>query len=60
MSFTSSPVRKSGIGEIAQLQSAAALLRNSLQSFSSFVPLGVVRQLIQSGIPLALVSSRAL
>jgi class 3 adenylate cyclase/ABC-type nitrate/sulfonate/bicarbonate transport system substrate-binding protein len=54
MSFTSSPVRKSNIGEIAQLQSAAALLRNSLQSFSSFVPLGVVRQLIRSGIPLAL------
>jgi class 3 adenylate cyclase/ABC-type nitrate/sulfonate/bicarbonate transport system substrate-binding protein len=54
MSFVSAPVRKSGIGEIAQLQSAAALLRNSLQSFSSFVPLGVVRQLIQSGIPLAL------
>jgi class 3 adenylate cyclase/ABC-type nitrate/sulfonate/bicarbonate transport system substrate-binding protein len=54
LSFTSSPVRKSNIGEIAQLQSAAALLRNSLQSFSSFVPLGVVRQLIRSGIPLAL------
>jgi adenylate cyclase len=54
MSFTSSPGRKSNIGEIAQLQSAAALLRNSLQSFSSFVPLGVVRQLIRSGIPLAL------
>ena len=55
------PVRRSSIGEIAQLQSAAALLRNSLQSFSSFVPLDVVRQLIQSGIPLALgVESRFL
>src|SRR4029077_18399454 len=54
LTFASPPVRKSRIREIAQLQSAAALLRNSLQSFSSFVPLGVVRQLIQSGIPLAL------
>jgi len=54
MSFVSSPVRRSSIGEIAQLQSAAGLLRSSLQSFSSFVPLDVVRQLIQSGIPLAL------
>ncbi len=54
LSFASRPMRKSSIGEIAQLQSAAELLRNSLQSFSSFVPLDVVRQLIQSGIPLAL------
>jgi class 3 adenylate cyclase len=54
MSFKAPSVRRSSIGEIAQLQSAAALLRNSLQSFSSFVPLDVVRQLIQSGIPLAL------
>jgi class 3 adenylate cyclase len=54
MSFVSPPVRKSKIGEIAQLQSAAALLRNSLQSFSSFVPLDVVRELIKSRVPLAL------
>jgi class 3 adenylate cyclase len=54
MSFVSPPVRKSHIREIAQLQSAAALLRNSLRSFASFVPLDVVRQLIRSGIPLAL------
>jgi adenylate cyclase len=61
MSFKAPSVRRSGIGEIAQLQSAAALLRNSLQSFASFVPLDVVRQLIQSGIPLALgVESRFL
>jgi adenylate cyclase len=42
------------VREIAQLQSAASLLRNSLQSFSSFVPVDVVRGLIKSGIPLAL------
>ena len=44
----------SNIREIARLESAASLLRTSLQSFSSFVPLDVVRQLIKSGIPLAL------
>jgi class 3 adenylate cyclase/ABC-type nitrate/sulfonate/bicarbonate transport system substrate-binding protein len=46
--------RPSNIREIARLESAASLLRNSLKSFSSFVPLDVVRQLIKSGIPLAL------
>jgi class 3 adenylate cyclase len=44
----------SNIQEIARLESAAALLRTSLKSFSSFVPLDVVRQLIRSGIPLTL------
>ncbi len=44
----------SNIQEIAKLESAASLLRTSLKSFSSFVPLDVVRQLIKSGIPLAL------
>jgi class 3 adenylate cyclase len=46
--------RPSSIREIARLESAASLLRTSLKSFSSFVPLDVVRQLIKSGIPLAL------
>ena len=54
LSFGRASTRRSNIGEIAQLQSAAALLRNSLQSFSSFVPLDVVRELIRSGTPLAL------
>jgi class 3 adenylate cyclase/ABC-type nitrate/sulfonate/bicarbonate transport system substrate-binding protein len=44
----------SNIQEIAKLESAASLLRTSLKSFSSFVPLDVVRQLIKSGIPLKL------
>jgi class 3 adenylate cyclase/ABC-type nitrate/sulfonate/bicarbonate transport system substrate-binding protein len=53
--------RPSNIREIASLESAASLLRTSLKSFSSFVPLDVVRQLIKSGIPLALgVESRFL
>jgi adenylate cyclase len=47
-------MRKSNIGEVAQLQSATALLRNSLQSFSSFVPLDVVRELVKTGTPLTL------
>jgi len=44
----------SNIQEIAKLELAASLLRTSLKSFSSFVPLDVVRQLIKSGIPLTL------
>lgn len=51
----------SKIQEIARLESAASLLRTSLKSFSSFVPLDVVRQLVKSGIPLTLgVESRFL
>jgi class 3 adenylate cyclase len=46
--------RRSTIREIGQLQSAVSLLRRSLHSFASFVPLGLVRQLIQSGAPLSL------
>jgi adenylate cyclase len=61
LSFAGSQVRKSNIEEISRLQSAAALLRTSLQSFSSFVPLDVVRELIKSGTPLSLgVESRFL
>jgi adenylate cyclase len=54
LSFDHFAHRSSKIREIAQLQSAASLLRNSLQSFSSFAPIGVVRDLVKSGIPLAL------
>src|SRR5262249_19335143 len=54
LSFEEPARRPSRVREIAQLQSAASLLRNSLQSFSSFVPVDMVRGLIKSGIPLAL------
>lgn len=54
LSFEHPATRPSKVREIAQLQSAASLLRNSLKSFSSFAPVDVVRGLIQSGIPLAL------
>jgi class 3 adenylate cyclase/ABC-type nitrate/sulfonate/bicarbonate transport system substrate-binding protein len=52
--FDTPTFRPSYIREIAKLESAASLLRTSLKSFSSFVPLDVVRQLVKSGIPLAL------
>src|SRR5262249_5627372 len=54
LSFEYPANRTSKVREIAQLQAAASLLRNSLQSFSSFAPVDVVRGLIKSGIPLAL------
>jgi class 3 adenylate cyclase/ABC-type nitrate/sulfonate/bicarbonate transport system substrate-binding protein len=52
--FDAPETRPSNIREIARLESAASLLRTSLKSFSSFVPLDVVRKLIKSGIPLTL------
>lgn len=54
LSFEKSGNSPSKIREIAQLQTAAALLRSSLQSFSSFAPVEVVRGLVRSGIPLSL------
>jgi class 3 adenylate cyclase/ABC-type nitrate/sulfonate/bicarbonate transport system substrate-binding protein len=54
LSFEDPGARPSRVREIAQLQSATALLRNSLQSFASFAPIDVVRGLIRSGIPLSL------
>jgi adenylate cyclase len=54
LSFDQPTSRPSRVREIAQLQSAASLLRNSLQSFCSFAPVDVVRDLIKSGIPLHL------
>jgi class 3 adenylate cyclase len=54
LSFDNPTLPSSKIREIAQLQSAASLLHSSLQSFSSFVPLDIVRQLIASGAPLTL------
>ncbi|MBN9089089.1 MAG: hypothetical protein J0J01_19445 [Reyranella sp.] len=42
----------SRIHEIAQLQRATALLDNALRSFAVFVPVGLVRRLIDSGKPL--------
>jgi class 3 adenylate cyclase/ABC-type nitrate/sulfonate/bicarbonate transport system substrate-binding protein len=44
----------SHIKEIKELQAAVGLFETSLRSFSSFVPLDVVRKLIKTGIPLTL------
>jgi adenylate cyclase len=48
-------VRPAGspIREIGQLQRATVLLHNALRSFSVFVPVDIVRGLIESGRPLA-------
>ena len=54
LSFEEAAVRRSAVREIDQLQHAMALLRNSLRSFASYVPLDLVRGLVKSGIPLAL------
>jgi len=54
LAFDQRSMAPSRVREIDQLQSAAALLRNSLQSFCSFAPVDVVRGLIKSGVPLHL------
>jgi adenylate cyclase len=53
LSFGQSPSPDSRIREIGQLQRATVLLENALRSFSVFVPVGLVRELIESGKPLA-------
>lgn len=45
---------RSSIKEIKELQTAVKLFETSLRSFSSFVPLDVVRKLIKTGAPLTL------
>jgi class 3 adenylate cyclase len=53
LSFGQSPSPDSRVREIGQLQRATVLLENALRSFSVFVPVGLVRELIESGKPLA-------
>ncbi len=54
LSFTHTAPATSTIKEIKELQTAVGLFETSLRSFSSFVPLDVVRELIKTGIPLTL------
>jgi class 3 adenylate cyclase/ABC-type nitrate/sulfonate/bicarbonate transport system substrate-binding protein len=54
LSFRRAAPATSRIREIRTLQAAVALLSTSLRSFSSFVPLDVVRKLIKTGTPLTL------
>ena len=54
LSFKHAVPVTSNIKEIRELQAAIGLFETSLRSFSSFVPLDVVRKLIKTGIPLTL------
>jgi hypothetical protein len=49
LQFGVAPPASSRIREIVQLQRALALLSNALRSFSAFVPVDIVRGLIESG-----------
>ncbi len=53
LQFDSALPADSRIREIGQLQRATLLLQNALRSFAVFVPIDVVRGLIDSGRPLA-------
>jgi adenylate cyclase len=54
LTFSHAAPPSSKIKEINELQTALSLFETSLRSFSSFVPTGVVRELIKTGIPLTL------
>ena len=53
LSFGEQMPPRSRIREIAELQHAARLLANALRSFAVFAPIGIVRDLIESGRPIA-------
>ena len=54
LTFSHATLPSSNIKEIKELQTAVSLFETSLRSFSSFVPLDVVRKLIRTGTPLTL------
>jgi adenylate cyclase len=54
LTFSHARLASSSIKEIKELQTAVSLFETSLRSFSSFVPLDVVRKLIKTGTPLTL------
>jgi class 3 adenylate cyclase/ABC-type nitrate/sulfonate/bicarbonate transport system substrate-binding protein len=54
LTFSAGPPTRSNIKEIKELQTAVKLFETSLRSFSSFVPLDIVRKLIKTGAPLTL------
>ena len=53
LSFGEQMLARSRIREIAELQHATTLLANALRSFAMFAPIGIVRDLIESGRPIA-------
>jgi len=54
LNFAHTQPQDSFIREIHLLQQAVNLMSNSLRSFAAFVPIGIVRQLVESGRPLTL------
>jgi class 3 adenylate cyclase len=54
LQFSPADAPRSMIAEIFHLQEAATLMSNSLRSFAAFVPIGIVRQLVNTGRPLTL------
>ncbi len=52
LDFTVPDAPHSFIREIYQLQNGVRVMSNSLRSFAAFVPLGVIRQLLDTGRPL--------
>lgn len=54
LTFSHAVPPSSCIREVKELQTAVSLFETSLRSFSSFVPLDVVRKLIKTGMPLGL------
>jgi len=54
LTFSHATPPSSKIKEIRELQTALSLFETSLRSFSCFVPLDVVRELIKTGTPLTL------
>ena len=54
LQFGQNRAPESIIREIYHLQRAVNLMSNSLRSFAAFVPVGIVRQLVDTGKPLAL------
>jgi class 3 adenylate cyclase len=53
LSFGEQLAPRSRIREIAELQHATRLLANALRSLAMFAPIGIVRDLIESGRPIA-------
>jgi adenylate cyclase len=54
LTFSHAAAPSSYIQEVRELQTAVSLFETSLRSFSSFVPMDVVRKLIKTGTPLSL------
>ena len=52
--FTARPPIRTSVSEIAELRKAVGLLNDAVEAFSSYMPRGLVRQLMDSGDPIKL------